>query len=121
MTRIAPDTLAATCAERLYENQADDIDVMHVHELTTIGEYFIVATGRNPRHLRALARETEDLAAEFDKEPLGVEGVPESGWILVDLGDVVVHIFDEKRRSLYQLNVLWGDAEFRDWEEMTGD
>lgn len=118
MHRVEPDKLAATCAHLLDEKQAGDIVLMNVRGLTSIGDYFIVATGRNPRHLRALAREVEDTIERLGKEPLGVEGTPESGWILVDLGDVVVHLFDSERRNLYRLDLLWGDAELEDWAEM---
>lgn len=115
MGRVEPDRLAATCAALLDEKRADDIVMMHVRPLTSIGEYFLVATARNPRHLRALARDLEDAMEDLGKEPLGIEGVPESGWILVDLGDVVIHLFDAERRELYQLELLWGDAEREDW------
>jgi ribosome-associated protein len=116
--RVEPDKLAATCAHLLDDKQAGDIVLMNVRGLTSIGDYFIVATGRNPRHLRALAREVEDAVERLSKEPLGVEGTPESGWILVDLGDVVVHLFDSERRNLYRLDLLWGDAELEDWAKM---
>ena len=118
MHRVEPDKLAATCAHLLDEKQAGDIVLMNVRGLASIGDYFIVAPGRNPRHLRDLAREVEDTIERLGKEPLGVEGTPESGWILVDLGDVVVHLFDSERRNLYRLDLLWGDAELEDWAEM---
>lgn len=116
---MKPERLAATCAQLLDDKLADDILVMEVRELTSIGEYFIVATGRNARHLRALSREIEDAVEGAGKEPLGVEGLPESGWILVDLGDVVIHLFDAERRDLYQIEVLWGDAPREDWKQIS--
>lgn len=116
---MKPEILAATCAQLLDDKLADDILVMEVRELTSIGEYFIVATGRNARHLRALSREIEDAVEGAGKEPLGVEGLPESGWILVDLGDVVIHLFDAERRDLYQIEVLWGDAPREDWKQIS--
>ena len=77
----------------------------------------MIGSGRNPRHLKALAREITDAVEDLDKEPLGEEGTPESGWILLDLGDVIVHLFDPPRRSLYSLEVLWGDAPVEQWSE----
>jgi ribosome-associated protein len=110
--------LAATCAQLLDEKQAENIVLMNVRGLTSIGDYFIVATARNARHLQALARAIEDGVEKLGKEPLGTEGVPESGWILVDLGSVVVHLFDAERRDLYRLDLLWGDAEIEEWASM---
>ena len=118
MERLEPEKLAATCARLLDEKQAEDVEVMNVGGLTSLGDYFLVVTARNPRHLQALARTIEDAVEEIGKEPLGVEGIPESGWILVDLGDVVVHLFDAERRDLYRLDLLWGDAEIEEWTEM---
>lgn len=85
--------------------------------LTSIGDYFVISTGRNPRHLKALAREVDETVDRLDVPCLGSEGTPESGWILVDLGDVVVHIFDAERRRIYNLETLWGDAPEVEWEE----
>lgn len=116
MRKVDPDRLAATCAAVLDKRRADNISVLNVRPLTSLGEYFIIATARNARHLRALAQAIDDAVNELDKEPLGMEGVPESGWMLVDLGDIVVHLFDEERREIYQLELLWGDAERMDWE-----
>lgn len=121
MSTIEPDRLAGTCAATLDENRADNIVMLNVRPLTSIGEYFLIATARNSRHLRALSRQVEDVVEEtFDKAPLGIEGLPESGWILVDLGDVIVHLFDSDRRDLYALEMLWGDAERVDWHNLDG-
>jgi ribosome-associated protein len=116
--KVEADRLAATCAALLDEKRADDILMLNVRPLTSLGEYFLLATARNARHLRAMARDIEDTVEELGKEPLGMEGVPESGWMLVDLGDVVVHLFDEQRRDLYQIEMLWGDADREDWHSI---
>jgi len=109
------EALAATCARLLQEKKAEDILVLHVEHITSIADYFVIATGRNVRHLRALAQEIEEAVNRLRLSPLGVEGTPESGWVLVDLGAVVVHLFDPVRRELYSLEVLWGDAPRTDW------
>jgi ribosome-associated protein len=109
-------TIAATCARLLDDKKAEDILVLRVEKLTSIADYFVIASGRNPRQLRAMAEDIHDIVDEFHLRFLGAEGTPESGWILVDLGDVIVHLFDVPRRQLYSLEVLWGDAPTTDWK-----
>jgi ribosome-associated protein len=111
-----PQALACACARCLDERKAEDILLLRVEELTSIADYFLIATGRNVRHLRALSRQVQEAAGEFGATLLGLEGTAESGWILVDLGDAVIHLFDPPRRDLYSLEVLWGDAPEEDWQ-----
>ena len=115
MSVVEPEVLATTCARRLNDKQADEILMLNVEGLTSLADYFVIVSARNPRHLKALAQEVVDVLEGLHKEPLGEEGTPESGWILLDLGDVIVHLFDPPRRSLYSLEVLWGDATAEEW------
>ncbi len=101
---------AVEIARSMDKNQGEDVIVFEVAGLTSIADYFVIATAKNIRHLKALARAAQDLAEELGMPIIGREGAPESGWILIDTGDVVVHIFDSDRRSLYNLEVIWGDA-----------
>ncbi|MBS3764655.1 MAG: ribosome silencing factor [Planctomycetes bacterium] len=111
--------MSRRCAHALDEKQADRILLLHVRELTTICDYFLIATGRNARHLKALARELEGIVDRAGREIYGEEGTAESGWILLDLGEVVVHLFDPERREIYNLELLWGDAERLEWSEVS--
>ena len=79
-------------------------------ELLVITDVFVIATGTSNRHVRTLAEETELQLKTLDRRPLRREGVEEGKWLLLDYGDVVVHIFDDETRSYYELERLWGNA-----------
>jgi len=112
---LEPLAIAATCAQLLDKYKAQNILMLWLEGLTTIADYFVIANARNPRQLRALSHEVLGIARRLDIRLLGIEGTAESGWVLVDLGDVIVHLFDPARRALYSLEVLWGDAPQGDW------
>ena len=117
MVDISAEDLAVTCAHVVDERKAEDINVLRVGPLTTITEYFVIATGRNVRQLQALARALEDRLEEVGAEVYGMEGEPESGWILIDAGDAIVHMFSPEKRELYALEMLWGSCEKVEWSE----
>jgi ribosome-associated protein len=111
--------LATYCARRLAELKLKNITVFHVAPSLAITDYFVIATGLNARHVRSASdRLIEDLR-ERGKSRIGLEGYHEGRWVLVDLGDVVVHLFQEVERRFYDLELLWGDSpriEIRDLE-----
>ena len=115
MSTLEPEALAVTCARLLDERKGEDVLVLRVEGLTSLADHFVIAGGSNTRQLRAMAHEIRETAHSFDVRTLGVEGTAESGWILVDMGDVIVHLFDAPRRELYNLQLLWGDAPEVDW------
>ena len=117
MSPAEPEDLAAELANVLDERQGENILALRVRELTSLADYFLIATARNPRHLKALSREIERECEQKGKELLGSEGTPESGWILMDTGEVVAHLFDREHRDLYGLEILWGDAPTVDWKK----
>jgi ribosome-associated protein len=92
------------------DTPAVDTQVIDIHELTPIADFFVICSGENERQLRAISRAViDDLSIESDR-PARIEGDPESGWILVDYADVIVHIFDASLRSFYHLEERWADA-----------
>ncbi len=110
MTHDAVRELALDVAGLLDMQKAEDVCVFEVEELTTIAEYFVISTGRNARHLKALSRDVQGYIEKHKSRVIGVEGDPESGWMLIDTGDIVVHLFDSPHRDVYNLEILWGDA-----------
>ncbi len=98
----------------LDEKLASDIVVINVGDVNPLCEYFVVCTGNNERHLKALATDLRDCAEENELEFKRIEGQAGGNWTLVDLTDIVVHIFSEEGRSNYSLEKLWGDLEFVD-------
>jgi ribosome-associated protein len=100
--------LAAQTAE---DNRGVNIVVLDMRELTSIFDYFVIATGSSRRQLHAMSEEIDHaLEDRMHDRRLGIEGYEESRWILLDYGDVVVHLFEPETRSYYALEDLWGLA-----------
>ena len=102
--------------EKLYElidsNNASDIVILDVGEISGFTEYFIIATATSTPHLKQLKSEIPmEMKKEFSEPPFGVEGMPESHWIVLDYGDIVVHVFTEEKRKFYDLEKIWGQCE----------
>jgi ribosome-associated protein len=93
------------------DKKASHLDVLSVGALTSIADYFIIASADNERQAAAIADNVVDrLKEKLDVKPLLVEGTTPGRWILVDFGDLIVHIFTEDVRRFYGLERLWGDA-----------
>lgn len=103
--------IALAAARVAEENRGRDIVVLDMRELTSMFDYFVIATGSSRRQLHAMSEEIDRvLEQELGDRRLGVEGYNESRWILLDYGDVVVHLFDDEARKFYNLEELWCDA-----------
>lgn len=103
--------LALAAARTAAENRAIDIVVLDMRELTSEFDYFVLATGTSRRQLHAIAEEIDHvLEDELNDRRLGREGFDESRWILLDYGNVVIHLFDQETRDYYRLEDLWGQA-----------
>ena len=102
--------IARRIVELLSDRQAEDIVLLDIHEIASFADYFVIATALNQRHVGALIDAMEkDLANEGIKA-LHREGESSSGWVLVDYGGVIVHIFSPEDRAFYDLEGLWGVA-----------
>ena len=101
--------LLNTVLKTLDDKLAEDIVVIEMAKVSPFTDYFVVATGRNLRHLQSLAEFVEQAAAKDGHETRLREGGAESTWVLVDLNEVIVHLFLEDARSLYRLEALWSD------------
>ena len=93
----------------LDNKKATNIKSLEITELTSVADYFVIATGTSGTHIRALADEVQDALTKQGVEPKHIEG-KSTGWILLDYGTVVVHLFTPDQRELYSLEHLWGDA-----------
>ena len=92
----------------LNEGKAIDVDLYDVKKLTSMSDYILIASGRSRRQVSALADKLMQTVKENKFETLGVEGKNEGEWVLVDLGDIIVHIMHPSSREYYQLEKLWG-------------
>jgi len=84
--------------------------VLDVRKLSTVTDYYVICTGNNARHLKALADTCEEALIKEGQKPYRVSGTPESSWMILDCLDFVVHLFGEKARDHYALETLWKDA-----------
>lgn len=109
---VALDTaeLARRLVEALEDKKASDIVMLDLRNVTPIADFFVVATGDNERLLRALVKAADAAASELGIDAFHVEGEPESGWVLMDYSDVVVHLFAPESRTFYRLEALYDDA-----------
>ena len=107
---IAPRAMADLVVDAASEKKGEDILVLNVSEVTTIADLFVIVSGRGERLVQAIADEIVERAKAAGRQPVGIEGYTAGRWILIDLGDVVVHAFVPEERELYRLERLWGDA-----------
>lgn len=92
------------------DKQASDIVMMDLRKLNTIADYFVICSGESDRQLKAILEAIDEgVSRELEREAR-VEGTPDSGWVLLDYGDVVVHIFSVALRDYYRLERLWSKA-----------
>lgn len=98
-------------AETLNDKKASDIEALDISGLTIIADYFLICSAQSQLQAQALSDALSDKAAEIGEELLRVEGLREGNWVLMDFGNVVVHIFKKDIRDFYGLERLWADAE----------
>ena len=102
---------ALAAAQVAADNRGRDVVVLDLRELTSIFDYFVIATGTSRRQLHAISEEIDHtLEQGMGDRRLGIEGYQESRWILLDYGDVVVHLFEAETREYYAIEDLWGQA-----------
>ena len=97
-------------AEAAAQKKARDLVALDVHQLTSFADAFLLATGTSDRHVRSVTDAMLETTEKMGRSPLGVEGYDEGRWVLIDLNEVVVHIFQEEVRTYYDLERLWADA-----------
>src|SRR5258708_37850728 len=103
--------LATTCRELADNRKAENIVILDVHEISSITDYFVIASGASEPHLRAISDElTEKLREDHALRPRAVDGTLQTGWLVLDFFDVIVHLMRTDVRAHYDLEGLWGDA-----------
>jgi ribosome-associated protein len=94
----------------LEDAKAHDIAVLDVRKISDFTDYMVIATGTSNRHVQSTAEKVVDTLREHGRRPVGVEGKQIGDWILIDFGDVVVHVMREQTRDFYNIEKLWSDA-----------
>ena len=103
--------LALLCRELADNRKAENITVLDLRDVSSITDYFVIATGTSEPHLRAIAEEIEKGVREkVDLTPRSVDGTFQTAWVVLDYFDVVVHVMRQDVREKYDLEGLWGDA-----------
>lgn len=107
---------AVAIAKALSDKKATDVTVIDISPKASFADYFVLCSGGSDRQVAALVENIEDLMEPQGVFPINVEGKKTSGWILMDYGDIVVHIMTQDKRERYGLERVWGDCETIDFE-----
>lgn len=102
--------LALLCRELADNKKADDLVVLDVRKLSSVTDFFVIASGTSEPHLRAIVNEIEDRLHEQDIQPRAKDGTVTGAWVVLDFFDVIVHVMRADVRERYDLEGLWGDA-----------
>jgi ribosome-associated protein len=106
---VTPETLRDLIVDALADKKGRDVIAMDVAALSDVTDYMIVASGTSNRHVKALVDQVVDVATSAGVKPLGVEGRETHQWVLVDVGDALVHVMQTETRDFYDLERLWGE------------
>ncbi len=102
--------MARIAVEALEDKKANDVRIIDIEKISTIADYFIIAGGTNRNQVQAMSDEVEEKLGRAGTVPKHIEGYASANWILMDYGDIVIHIFDEENRLFYDLERIWRDG-----------
>lgn len=108
------------CARIAEGKKATDIVVLDIRKIAFISDYFVVASGNNRKQLQAIADEISQMLKGQGRRRVGMQGYDAGAWVLVDFGDVVIHLFHEEMRRYYELENFWADAKKVRWQAKAG-
>lgn len=102
--------MAKLVCTALEEKKAEDIKVINIEEVSVLADFFIIASGTNRNQVQAMADNVEEILGKEGVNPKQIEGYQTANWVLLDYGDVIVHVFDEENRLFYDLERIWRDG-----------
>lgn len=102
--------MAKVIIDAMEEKKAEDIRVLDISEVSSLGDYFIIASGNNVNQVQAIIDEVDMKLGRLGVEPRQIEGYSNANWVLMDYGDVIVHVFDKENRLFYDLERIWKDG-----------
>ena len=117
---MEPFEAAKLAVRALDDKQGADIRLLKTEELTVLADYFVICTANSTTHVRTLYDEVDKRLSMAGQPPIRREGYRQGGWVLLDFGCVIVHLFLKEARDFYSLERLWGDAEEVDLSSLLG-
>ena len=110
--------LAKLACDALDDKKALEIKVINIENVSTLADYFIIASGTNHNQVQAMADNVDETLGRAGYEPKQIEGYQNANWILMDYRDIVIHIFDEENRLFYDLESIWRDGTVVEVEDL---
>ena len=110
--------MARLAVAALEDKKAEDIKVLDISGISTLADYFVIASGANRNQVQAMADNTEEVLGKAGYHARGAEGYQTAKWILLDYGDVIIHLFDQEDRAFYDIERIWRDAKVTDPAEL---
>ena len=114
MSTVSTEKMMAQIACKVFdaldEKKGEDIKIIDIHNVSVIADYFVIASGTNSNQVQAIVDNVEEQLGRAGFEAKQIEGNRNSSWILMDYGDVIVHVFDEENRLFYDLERIWRDG-----------
>ena len=114
MTNMTVEQMTKIVYDAIDDKLGQDISIINIGKVASLCDYFVIATAGSTRQVKAIADNVQDALTEYGIEPRSKEGYQTQNWILLDYGDVMVHVFDEENRGFYNLEKLWKDAPYVD-------
>jgi ribosome-associated protein len=119
---MTPSLMHAVLAAKACDDfRGKDIVVLDLTSITAIFDYFVIATATSGRQMSAIAEQVNRSMKEVDSRRLSLEGEKSGNWVLQDYGDIVLHVFSEEARQMYDLEHLWGDSKRVDWQKLVAE
>ncbi len=106
--------MAKMAVEALEDRKGEDVHVIDISEISTLADYFVIASGTNINQVQALADNAQEVLGRAGYMTKNVEGYDTGNWILLDFGDIIVHVFDSENRVFYDLERIWRDGKLID-------
>ena len=110
--------MAKLAIRAMEDKKAEDIKVIDISEVSVIADYFLIAGGTNPNQIRAMCDNVQEVLGRAGFDCRQIEGYDTANWVLMDFGDVIVHIFDKENRLLFDLERIWRDGKIMNAEEL---
>ena len=114
MTNMTVEQMAKVVYDAIDDKLGQDISIINIGKVSSLCDYFVIATASSTRQVKAIADNVQDVLTEEGIEPRAKEGYETQTWILLDYGNVMVHVFNEETRGFYNLEKLWKDAQYVD-------